>query len=554
MPVVCGAESSDNDASASVTFNQHIAPLVYEHCAPCHREGLVAPFPLVSYEDVRKRGKQIVEVTESGYMPPWLPEPGHGDFVGERRLSEDERRALREWVDQGAQEGEENPDLVVPSWAEGWQGAAPDLVARLERPYTLKVEGSDVYRNFVIRPELSESRNVGQLQFRPLNPKVVHHALIYVDTTRQSRRRDDADPESGFGGMRAPTSAFMPEGQFLSWQPGTRYDLDSGEIPWKIEPGTDLVLQVHMNPTGKEELFQCEVGFYFSETPAKEVPFKIKLTSYAIDIRAGETDYRVRDSFVLPADVRLTRILPHAHYLCRRMEGAAFLPDGTRQPLLLIEDWDFFWQGDYTYKEPIALPKGSRIEMDFSYDNSAANPLNPHSPPKRVTYGPESSDEMAELWFQALMEYPQDLPVLQRAFAQKSQQTLIDFGESSLGQRTDDPDLLMMVAQSKLAQNQLQEAFNAYRRVLQQDGNRYNAWFNTGTILRQVGQLDGAIRSFEAVIRIDPNDAEAHGSLGVALLQKGDLDRAEASFREAVRLNPKDAFAQRALQEIEANR
>lgn len=225
--------------------------------------------------------------------------------------------------------------------------------------YSLPAEGRDVYRNFVLHVSIEEPRCVSELEFHPENAGVVHHALIYVNGTRQSRRKDNVDPEPGFGGMRAPMSAGMPEGQFLSWQPGKIYSESSNNIPWLLRPGTDLVIQVHMNPTGKIEAFQCSIGFHFTDKPSESIPYKIKLTSLAVDIPPGTGFYRVQDSMVLPVDTKLTRILPHAHYLCRRMEGYAILPDGTKKWLILIKDWDFNWQGDYVYKEPIVLPKGT---------------------------------------------------------------------------------------------------------------------------------------------------------------------------------------------------
>ena len=540
---------SDN-APETVTFNQHIAPIILEHCTPCHREGMSAPFQLLTYEDTRRRAKQIKEVTESKYMPPWLPEPVDGGFKHERGLSDQQIRLIKSWFDTGCKEGDDFVPPSIPDWPGDWQLGEPDLIASMPNDYSLQAEGRDVYRNFVLKVPITKPLYVKELEFHPENARVVHHALIYIDSTRQSQRRDNADPKPGFGGMRVPMSAGMPEGQFLSWQPGKIYSKSDNSIPWMLQPGTDLVIQVHMNPTGKVEDFSCSVGLHFTETPPSSIPYKIKLTSLAIDIPSETSFYRVKDSMQLPVDVQLTRILPHAHYLCKRMEGYAIFPDGIRKRLILIKNWDFNWQGDYIYETPIKLPKGTVLHMDYTYDNSTGNLANPHSPPKKVTYGPESSDEMAELWFQFILNSLEDRKKFKEKVRLKNKQVLIQFGQSNLGSETNDPDLLLITAQAHLAAGDQQAAFRTFSRVVRLDPKRFDAWFNMGTMLRSSGQDDAAKQAFGNVIRIDPNDAEAYGSLGMIFKEEGKLEPAEKCFRAALRLNPTDQIAANALLQI----
>ncbi|HCP38340.1 MAG TPA: hypothetical protein DIT98_10980, partial [Verrucomicrobiales bacterium] len=481
-----------DDTPETVTFNQHIAPILLEHCTPCHREGMSAPFQLLTYEDASRRAKQIKEVTESKYMPPWLPEPVDGGFKHERGLSDQQIRLIKSWLDTGSKEGDDTVRPSIPDWPGDWQLGEPDLVASMPNGYSLQAEGRDIYRNFVLKVPITKPLYVKELEFHPENASVVHHALIYIDSTRQSQRRDNADPKPGFGGMRVPMSAGMPEGQFLSWQPGKIYSTSDNSIPWMLQPGTDLVIQVHMNPTGKVEDFSCSVGLHFTETPPSSIPYKIKLTSLAIDIPSETSFYRVKDSMQLPVDVQLTRILPHAHYLCKRMEGYAIFPDGIKKRLILIKNWDFNWQGDYIYETPIKLPKGTVLHMDYTYDNSTENLANPHSPPKKVTYGPESSDEMAELWFQFILNSLEDRKKIKETVRLKNKQVLIQFGQSALGSETNDPDLLLITAQAHLATGDQQAAFRAFSRVVRLDPKRFNAWFNMGTMLRSSGQDDAA--------------------------------------------------------------
>ena len=542
-----GAETAD-----SPTFTEDIALIVYEHCAPCHRSGMAAPFSLLTYDEVAKRAQQIVDVIVDGYMPPWLPEPGYGEFHGARRLLPETIKRVQRWVEQGTPKGPRSALPTMPDWPRGWQGGEPDLVVSLESEFELAAEGNDIYRNFVLSVPTKVRRYVKALEFRPENARIVHHALIYVDKTRESRRRDQASVEAGFDGMRVPSSAAMPEGQFLSWQPGALYSPETRGIPWALDPGADLVIQVHMNPSGKIEPFRCSVGLYFTEQAPEATPFKIKLTSLDIDIAPESKDFHVVDEWELPGDVDVTRVLPHAHYLCRRMEGEAVLPDGNRIPLLLIKDWDFNWQGDYIYDPPIFLPKGTVIKMRFIYDNSSANEMNPFGPPQRVLYGPQSTDEMAELWFQLILRNPSDRPQFVRTSVQKARAALLAFGRAGFANETQDPNLMMMTAQAKLAEGNAKAAFELFRKVVQVEPNRFNAWFNIGMILMKVGQIDTALQSFRKVISIDPQDAEAYGAVGVLLARQKKNEQAIPYLREALRLRPNDPVARRTLEGIQA--
>jgi hypothetical protein len=186
-------------------------------------------------------------------------------------------------------------------------------------------------------------------------------------------------------------------------------------VPVTIQKGAALVLQLHFHPTGRPETDQSAVGLYFTDTPPRTRVMDIPLGSRAIDIPPGERHYRVRDHFTLPVAVRAVGIIPHAHYICREMEGVAVLPDGSRRPLIRIRDWNFNWQEQYRYSQPVPLPAGTRLEMEFTYDNSEDNPRNPNSPPRRVTWGPGTTDEMAGLHVQVIPENSEDLPELGQA-------------------------------------------------------------------------------------------------------------------------------------------
>jgi hypothetical protein len=340
-------------AKGSLTFSKDVAPIVYSRCSGCHRPGEGAPFSLLTFEQVRKHARQIAEVTARHFMPPWPPEPGFGDFVDERRLTTDELGILQQWVAEGAAEGNPSDLPAQPHWVEGWQLGEPDLVVTMPEPYPLAAEGKDVYRNFVFPVPLTSTRFVKAVQLKAGNAKVVHHAFIDVDETRQSRRLAEKESPPGFGGMELPDSALMPAGQYLGWQPGKSvYRVPEG-LAWILRTNTDLVLQMHMHPSGKPELVQPAVGFYFTDLAPTNLPFRLRLLYYELDIPPGADHYTADQSYTLPVDVSLLRVNPHAHYLGKELEGYAQLPSGERKWLIRIKDWDFNWQGDYQYAQPI---------------------------------------------------------------------------------------------------------------------------------------------------------------------------------------------------------
>ncbi len=370
-------------SAAPVTFNRDIAPLVFEHCAPCHHQGGVGPFPLLTYQDVRKHASQIVAVTERRYMPPWPPQQGYGDFRGNRRLSDAQIRLLAEWVKQREPEGNPADLPPKPHFSQQWQMGTPDMILLMPRPFRMPASGTDVFRNFVIRTGLKETKYVRGMELRLDNTRVVHHANVVLDRTQSLRGRDSDDRQPGFPGMDVITEAaandFDPDSHFLFWKPGTVLHPEPADMSWRLDPGTDLVLNLHLQPTGKDESVQAEIGLYFASRPPTRFPMLIQLEhDGAIDIPPGDRTFAVTDSLTLPSGVDVLAIYPHAHYLGKVIEAWAILPDGSRRWLIRIPDWDINWQAVYEYREPVSLPKGTKISMRITYDNSVLNPRNPN--------------------------------------------------------------------------------------------------------------------------------------------------------------------------------
>ena len=282
------------------------------------------------------------------------------------------------------------------------------MIVAPDEAYTLPAEGTDVFRIFVIRLPVDAPRYVRGVEFRPGNARVVHHANIRIDRTPTSRHLDEQDPAPGYDGLMARTAEY-PDGHFLGWTPGQIAPLLPKSLAWRLEPGTDLVVQLHMQPSGKPERVRPTLGLFFGGEPPVRTPAMLRLGSQGIDIPAGERDYTISDSYVLPVDVELLAVQPHAHYRARDIKGVATLPDGTEKGLIYISDWDFRWQHVYRFVTPLALPRGTSVTMRYSYDNSAENARNPQHPPQRAGWGQRSSDEMGDLWLQVLTRNDADL-------------------------------------------------------------------------------------------------------------------------------------------------
>jgi hypothetical protein len=390
--VVLAGVARGSEGPATVTYCKDVAPLVYAHCTGCHRAGEVAPFELQSYADVSKRAKQIARVTHSRYMPPWKPERGVNEFLGDRSLSDAQVATIQAWVEQGAVEGSPSDLPPAPKFTDGWTLGEPDLIVKMPQAYRVQAEGRDVFRCFVMPLNFDEDKYVTAVDYRPGNRRVVHHALFFLDNLGVARKKEDA-PGKGFASFGSP--GFAPTGGLGGWAPGSVPMFLPDGMGRLVKKGSDLVLQLHFHPTGKEEDEQSTLGLYFAKKKPEKTIAGFMVSSRQIDIPPGEKRYKVTKEFTTPIDAELVGVSPHAHYLCKEMKVDAIKPDGTTQPLILIKDWDFGWQGQYLYKTPLKFPAGTKVRMEYTYDNSADNPRNPSSPPRRVLHGQQTQDEMA---------------------------------------------------------------------------------------------------------------------------------------------------------------
>jgi mono/diheme cytochrome c family protein len=390
------------------TYTKEVAPILWKNCAGCHRPGEIGPFSLLTYQEAAKRATFIEEITASRKMPPWKPEAGFGSFHDERRLTEQEIKTLAAWAEAGAPEGNPKDLPPAPKFTDGWRHGPPDLVLTVPEPFQVPASGRDVYRCFVIPIGIDSNQTVSLVEFRPGNRKVVHHALLYLDNTGAARKRDAAEPGPGYTSFGGP--GIIPTGGLGGWAPGAMPRPLPEGIGKFLRKGSDLVLQIHYHPDGKAETDQSAVGIYFTKTRARNIVGGIAVRSRSLNIPPGESRYHVSArSEALPVDVQAIGITPHMHYLGKEMKVVAETPTGETIPLIWIKDWDFNWQGQYQYRSPVKLVKGSVIKLDAYYDNSSDNPNNPSKPPRQVRWGEQTTDEMCLLAVQVIADNITDL-------------------------------------------------------------------------------------------------------------------------------------------------
>src|SRR6266436_6626813 len=573
-------QTRGGSADPTITFNRDIAPILFQYCANCHRPGEAGPFPLLTYKDAKAHAKQMAAVTQSRFMPPWLPEPGEFKFANELRLSDGQIGMIEKWVEQGAAEGAPSALPPPPEFVEGWQIGNPDLIVKAEKPYHLPASGTDQYWNFVFRTPVKETRWLKALEIRPGDKRLVHHANVLVDRT-QSARSQESSPGAGFGGMeiKLESEAFDPDSHFLFWKPGTVPYTEPEGMALRLDAGTDLILNIHLQPSGKPEWIQPSLGLYFTDRPATLYPMLVQLENdRKIDIPAGAKDFIVTDEFTVPEDVELLAIYPHAHYLGRNLQAFATFPDGTKKSLIHISEWNLNWQAVYRYATPVELPAGTVVLMRYSYDNTDGNPLNPNDPPKRVTAGNSPSDEMAHLWLQVLphaasSEANDPRRVLQEALSRhKVEKNPVDFeahynlaamlqarGELAeamkhyglaLRLRPEDATANNAFAAANMAAGHPEAAIKYLEVALRSRPDYFDAHYNLGTALAMREDFEGAVEHFRAAVRINPEDANAEANLGGALAETGHWKEARTHLEKALVIDPNNTLARENLEQV----
>lgn len=535
------------------TFTADVAPILRTKCLPCHRQDGDAPVPLETINQVRRRASLIVQVTASGYMPPWKPANDSPAYLGERRLTERDKATLKQWVTGGMPEGEasKSADTSVANTS-NWTWGPPDLVLALP-DYILPAGSNDVFRNFVVSVPFAGSRTVRGFQFRPRS-RAVHHANIRLDSTSGSAELDLNDPAPGYEGVILH-SAQYPPGHFLGWTPG-QAAAPSDELGWRLDGGTHFVVQLHMRSTGQADHISPLLGLYFTEALPVRQPTMLRLGRQDLRIGAGDKEFISADTFAVPVPSTVMAIQAHSHYRARDVLLSAELPDGSVRTLLHINDWDFNWQDHYRLAQPIRLPAGSTLRSRFKFDNSNDNPRNPNVPAQDVQWGWRTSDEMADVWVQVVTDTTEDQKRLSLLARHKST------AEDAIGAEiliAREPRHFNLRNDAALIYQELQQPqkalqhFEAARRIRPE---LPSAVYNVGTALESLGRREEAVVAYRDALRLAPSYSRAHVRLGTLLYRQGQLEEALTEFSGALKLGP-DNYAvrcERARILVQANR
>ena len=380
----------------AITFHDQVERLFQVHCQACHRPGEVAPFSLLTYRDAYARRDDIRDVVRSRYMPPWKAVPGHGEFADVRRLSDAEIDTIVRWVSDDAPEGDPRNAPPPRRFPSGWTLGTPGAVLAMEEPFTVPPRTRDVYRCFSVPIRLpGDARFIRAAEVLPGNRKIVHHVLTFLDLTGRSVELDRAEPGPGYTCFGGP--GFDSAGGLGGWAPGYPGVQIPDGVAWRVPPGARLVMQVHYNnPGDTAETDLTRLGLHFTSGPFDRRLHGLLASAWGFSIPADEPRAVVRAQTFVHEDVEAIAVHAHMHLIGREMTVTAHLPGGRTEPLLRIDDWDFDWQLLYYFKRPVALPAGTRIEAECVYDNSAANLRNPSKPPRLVTSGFETTDEMCQ--------------------------------------------------------------------------------------------------------------------------------------------------------------
>lgn len=376
------------------TFSKDVAPIFQQHCQSCHRPGDIAPFPLLAYADAKPRAGMIKIMTSTRQMPPWKAVDGCGDFKDERRLSDAQIATIGAWVANGAPEG--NPSDMPPpvKFSSDWGLGTPDLVLANAEAF-MPPPHVDTYRCFTVPTNLTEDKWVRAVDTHPGDRATVHHVLTFIDTTGESVKLDEAEPGPGYTCFGGP--GFSTTGTLGGWAPGQRPLELPENVAFKLPAASRIVMQVHYHPHSDTTVpDRTEYGVYYSGAPSPKQMVILPLVNQSFTIPPNDANYRVDAAFPIatPFAMKLWLVAPHMHLLGRKMKVEMTPKNGAAQCLIQIDDWDFNWQGSYIYQNPIDVPAGTKLSLTAYYDNSSSNPRNPNSPPKPVSWGEATTDEM----------------------------------------------------------------------------------------------------------------------------------------------------------------
>ena len=382
--------ADDAKSVAAPTYSKDVASIVQKNCQVCHRPGEASPFPMLSYKQIRPWAQAMKVAVLSGRMPPWFADPRYGHFSNSMSLSAAEKDTLAKWADAGAPEGDPK-DLPPPlDWVEGWQIGHPDKVYELPVAYDVPASGVIDYQHVIVPTGFTQDMWVQAAEVRPTDRMVVHHIIAFVREPNSNWFRDQK-PGVFFTAPQVktkeqPDTSALPSDFLVGYAPGQPAEILRPGHAKLIKAGSDIVFQVHYTPHGHATKDQSRLGIIFAKQPPQQRVLTLSATNGTFKIPPGDPNYRVDADFTVGADVKLSGLHPHMHGRGKDFEYRVVFPSGESQTLLSVPHYDWHWQNWYNLTDPVALPKGSKIECTAHFDNSANNPENA-DPGKEVTWG-----------------------------------------------------------------------------------------------------------------------------------------------------------------------
>jgi thiol-disulfide isomerase/thioredoxin len=398
-----GAAASERPASArepaspspagidkrAVTYAGEVAPILHSRCATCHRQGQVAPFSLLTYAQARRWAVSIAEVIADNRMPPWHADPRYGHFANDRSLTQRERTLLNEWINDGTPPGDLALAPAPPKYPQEWSIGTPDYVYEMPEPFVIPAEGTVPIQHFRVATTHTQDLYIQAAEARPGDRSVVHHICIYIDDHKKRHGESTRD-----------------RNLLVAYTPGDMPSVYAPGIAKRIAPGVELIFEVHYTPVGKVRFDRTTVGVVFAKEPPRHVAKTRGIAGLNLNIPPGAADHVVRSARTFPRDIYLLSMAPHMHLRGKSFTYTARYPDGRNEILLSVPKYDFNWQSVYRLAEPKLLPRGTIIDCEAHFDNSAANPANP-DPRRTVTWGEQTSDEMMI----GFIDYYEDAPI-----------------------------------------------------------------------------------------------------------------------------------------------
>ncbi len=385
---VAGVASAEA-AEGTPTFAKDVAPILYENCVACHRPNHLAPMSLITYNDARPWARAVKAKVVAKEMPPWGADSSVRAYKNDASLTQDEIDTIAAWVDGGALEGNAADLPDVPQFAEGWSIGEPDLIFSMVKPFEVPADGTVPYAYVTVPTNLSEDTWISAHEFRPGDRRVIHHVIPSV-------LEDDGEPVTGEVSLRRSGRTRARGASIGGYVPNRLGTVYEDGVAVMLPKGADIEAQMHYTTIGEPVSDVSSWGVVVAKTSGSKPRQRAgggQLASMTFAIEPGNAAYAVIASREIEEDTYLANMMPHMHVRGKSAKYTVIYPDGREEVALWVPNYDFNWQLTYQLEEPIFMPKGSRIQAEFHYDNSGNNRFNP-DPTAEVHWGDQTWEEM----------------------------------------------------------------------------------------------------------------------------------------------------------------